>query len=106
MDSTFTAVMVSALAVLGLYFLWTVLGELIFGRPIKVVAVVPVTSPEVPVEEILDALRGCAPIGSTILVDYSGQIKTPQQVNPHGFRTAVAAPEHLRETLSEIGAGR
>lgn len=101
MTSVLTLVVISALAVLGLYFLWIMLGELVFGDSGRVVAVVPVLSADVPLEQMLGTLRASG-IGSIIIVDYSGEIKTPEQVDPQGFRITVAAPERLREALGEI----
>lgn len=106
MGSVFTTVVVSALAVLGLYYLRMILGELIFGRRgSEMIAVVPVAPPEMPLDEVLDRLGECAGIGGAVIVDYSGQLKTPEQIAPHGFRVSVTAPEHLQEVLQKMDTG-
>ena len=95
-------IVLSAFAVLGIFHFVSTVMDLVFSPGIgRAVAVVPVSSPDMPLDEVLRAMNTVMPGKSTVVVDICGGIEAECYVKK-GMCAVVTTPENLSETLWRI----
>ena len=102
MFSGISLIVLSAFAVLGIFHFISIVMDLVFCPDIgKVVTVVPVTSGDMPLGEVLGMVNTLLPGRATVVVDMCGGIATDSYIKK-GICAAVTKPENLGETLWRI----